>query len=100
MRRNFAGHLRRGQAKFQSEKISIAIDFRIKTERQTIPLAQFHDPVEPNRLLVVTAGRDRISDQLRGIYFAAGRQIIQFKNGRAENIIINKEPKSIDDIEW
>ena len=27
-------------------------------------------------------------------------KIIQFKNGRAENIIINKEPKSIDDIEW
>ena len=27
-------------------------------------------------------------------------KIIQFKNGKAENIIINKEPKSIDDIEW
>ena len=27
-------------------------------------------------------------------------KIIQFKNGRAENIIINEEPKSIDDIEW
>ena len=27
-------------------------------------------------------------------------KIIQFKNGRAENININKEPKSIDDIEW
>ena len=27
-------------------------------------------------------------------------KIIQFKNGKAENIIVNKEPKSIDDIEW
>ena len=27
-------------------------------------------------------------------------KIIQFKNGKAENIFINKEPKSIDDIEW
>lgn len=27
-------------------------------------------------------------------------KIIQFKNGKAENIIINEDPKSIDDIEW
>ena len=27
-------------------------------------------------------------------------KIVQFKNGKAENIIINEDPKSIDDIEW
>ena len=27
-------------------------------------------------------------------------KVIKFKNGKVENIIINKKPKSIDDIEW
>jgi hypothetical protein len=27
-------------------------------------------------------------------------KVIKFKNGKVEDVIINKEPKSIDDIEW
>ena len=27
-------------------------------------------------------------------------KVIQFKNGKVEDIIINKTPVSIDDIEW
>ena len=27
-------------------------------------------------------------------------KVIKFKNGKVEDVIINKKPKSIDDIEW
>lgn len=27
-------------------------------------------------------------------------KVIRFKNGKAEEIIINKKPQSIDEIEW
>ena len=66
-----------------------ALDY--KTGKQILKLLQ--DTCIKEKMTVIIITHNSAISQM-------ANKIIHFKNGRAEDIIINKEPKKIEDIEW
>ncbi len=66
-----------------------ALDY--KTGKSILKLLQNMSRKENITILIITHN---------GAIAPMADKVIHFKNGTAENIVINKSPKSIDDIEW
>jgi len=66
-----------------------ALDY--KTGKSILKLLQNMSRKENMTVLIITHN---------GAIAPMADKVIHFKNGTAENIVINKSPKSIDDIEW